>query len=302
MNTLKKIGLKLLYPHIAIIITIFPISLALMLWAMLTLGTSHVVTIIGYVLAAYSLTVVCFRIPDIIKLIKHIKYDNKYVVRFRTDRHLRIKLSLAGSLLYNTAYAILQFFIGLYHGSIWFFSMFGYYLILAIIRFFLIRHTLKYKPNEKPKSEVIKYIACGIMMLILNIALVIMIFFLVHKNQTSHHHEITTIALAAYTFTAFTVAIINFIKYKKYNSPVFSAAKSISLTTACVSIITLEATMLTSFGSDMDLEIRQVFLALTGGVVSVFVVVIAILMIITGFDKLKDINVKREELNNAKCN
>ena len=290
METLKKIGIKLLYPHIAIISIIFPLSLILMLWAMLTLGTSHIVAIIGYVLAAYSLTIVCFRIPDIIKLVKHIKNDNKYVVRFRTDRHLRIKISLAGSLIYNSAYAILQFFIGLYHGSFWFYSMFAYYLILAVIRFFLIRHTLKYKPNEKTKSEILKYIVCGFMMLLLNIALTVLIFFMVHKNQTSHHHEITTIALAAYTFTAFTIAIINFIKYRKYKSPVFSAAKSISLTTASVSIITLEATMLTSFGSDMEIEIRQLFLALTGGVVSIFVVTLAVFMIVIGFKNIKNFN------------
>ena len=298
MEILKKIGLKLLYPHIAIIIFLFPISLTIMLWSMLVLGTTHILSIIGYVLSAYSLTVVCFRIPDIIKLIKYIKNENKYVVRYRTDKHLRIKVSLIATFLFNCAYAVLQFFIGLYHGSFWFYSMSAYYLFLAITRFYLMRHTLTFKPNEKPKEELLKYRFCGWMMLLLNIALSIMVFFMVYWNRTFNHHQITTIALAAYTFTAFTIAIVNFIKYRKYKSPVFSAAKSISLTSASVSIITLEATMLTSFGADMEPLIRKLFLGLTGSAVSAFVVTLAIIIIVKGTKQLKEYketNLHKEE-------
>lgn len=85
------------------------------------------------------------------------------------------------------------------------------------------------------------------------------------------------------------MAIINYIKYQKIKSPVYSAAKSISLTSACVSIITLEATMLTSFGSDMDVIIRKILLGCTGGVVSAFVVFLAINIIYNGMKQLKNI-------------
>ena len=282
MDVLKKIGKKLLYPHILIILMLLPISLTLMIWSMITLGESHFISIIGYILSAYTMTVICFRIPDIIKLIKYIKNENKYIVRYRTDTHLRIKINLIGTFLINFAYAIFQFFIGLYHGSFWFYSMFAYYLFLAITRFYLMKHTLKFEPNEKPKDELKKYIFTGWMMLFLNMALCVMIFFMVYWNRTFKHHQITTIALAAYTFISFTIAIVNFIRYRKYKSPLFNAAKSISLTSASVSIITLETTMLTSFGSNMDLSTRKLFLGLTGAAVSLFVLTLAIIMIIKG--------------------
>jgi hypothetical protein len=151
------------------------------------------------------------------------------------------------------------------------------------------RHTLTNEVNEKPKAELIKYCFCGWTMLFLNLALTVMIFFMVYWNKTFNHHQITTIALAAYTFTSFTMAIINYIKYRKIKSPVYSAAKSISLTSACVSIITLEATMLTSFGSDMDVVVRKILLGCTGGVVSAFVVFLAINIIYNGMKQLKNI-------------
>ena len=96
--------------------------------------------------------------------------------------------------------------------------------------------------------------------------------------------------MAAYTFTAFTVAIINIIKYRKYNSPVYTASKAISLTAAVVSILTLVATMLTTFGDgSMSILTRKIMLGCTGGVVAVFIIIMAIVTIAQSGKKLKEL-------------
>ena len=141
------------------------------------------------------------------------------------------------------------------------------------------------------REELIKYRACGILFLIMNIALSLMIFFMVYWNRTFNHHEITTIALAAYTFTSFTLAIINIVKYRKYNSPVFSASKAISLAAACVSMLTLESTMLNTFADGtMDLTTRRIMLGATGAVISVFIILMATYMIYQSTKKIKSLN------------
>ena len=96
------------------------------------------------------------------------------------------------------------------------------------------------------------------------------------------HREITTIMMAAYTFTAFTVAVVNIIQYRKYNSPVYSASKAINLAAACVSMLTLESTMLTTWGQSDDENFRRIMLAATGIAVSLFIVVMAVYMIVQG--------------------
>ena len=107
-------------------------------------------------------------------------------------------------------------------------------------------------------------------------------------NRTFHHHEITTITMATYTFTAFTMAVINMVKYRKYNSPVYSASKAISLAAASVSMLTLESTMLTTFDDgNTDALTRKILLGATGGVVSVFIIIMAIYMIVQSTKKLK---------------
>ena len=122
---------------------------------------------------------------------------------------------------------------------------------------------------------------------------------LVQYNRTFHHHEITTITMAAYTFTSLTMAIINVFKYRKYNSPVYSASKAISLASACVSMLTLESTMLTTFGgSTMTLITKKIMLGTSGGVISVFIIVMAIYMIVQSSKKLKALEMLRK--NNEK--
>jgi len=159
-----------------------------------------------------------------------------------------------------------------------------------VMRFFLARYTIKHKPGEKMREELIRYRLCGWIFLAMNLALALIIFFMVYWNRTFTHHMITAIAMAAYTFAAFTIAIINIVKYRKYNSPVYSASKAISFASACVSMLTLEATMLTTFGDGtMDAITRKILLGCTGGVISVFVVVMAIYMIRQSSKKLKEL-------------
>lgn len=284
----KKVGKHILFPHIAIMIMLIPIAIVFLVYAMIFMGTESIAAYISYVLAFYTLTVWCVRIPKLIRFFKAFKEVNKYARRWQDDARLRVNVSLYGSLMLNTAYAVFQLGLGFYHASFWYFSMAGYYISLAIMRFFLVQHTSRHRPGERMQEELIKYRNCGIVFLVMNLALSIMIFFMVYWNRTFRHHEITTIAMAAYTFTAFTLAIVNVVKYRKYNSPVFSASKAINLAAACVSMLTLESTMLTTFDDGtMTLENRRFMLGASGAVVSVFIVAMAICMIVQGSRKIK---------------
>ncbi len=284
----KKIGKALLFPHMAIMIILLPIATVFLVYSLVFMGTDSLIAIVSYVLAFYTLVVWTLKVPYLIQFFKTFKEENKYARRWQDDARFRVNASLYGTLIWNTAYAVLQLGLGFWHHTFWFYSMAGYYIALAVTRFFLVRHTSKHKPGEKMKEEVIKYRTCGWVFLLMNLTLSVIVFFMVYWNRTFHHHEITTIALAAYTFTAFTMAVINIVKYRKYNSPVYSASKAISLAAACVSMLTLESTMLTTFGEgSMDALTRKVLLGATGGAVSVFIIVMAIYMIVQSSKKLK---------------
>lgn len=288
---LKKIVKALMFPHIAIMIILIPVSAAFLVFSMLYIGTDTVIACISYVLAAYTLTVWCFKIPNIIRFFKSVKNENKYIRRWLEDTAMRTNITMYGSVVWNAAYAVMQLGLGFIHSTFWFYSLAGYYLCLGLMRFYLVRHTTKYKPGENMKRELVRYRTCGWVFLIMNITLTPIIFFMVYWNKTFEHHEITTITLAAYTFTTFITAVINLVKYRKYNSPVLSAGKAISLAAGCVSMLTLESTMLTTFDDGtMDLSSRKILLGATGAAISIFIIVMAIYMIVQGTRKLKILN------------
>ena len=294
----KKIGKALLFPHIAIMVLLIPIATVLLVGSMVFIGTESVIAYGSYVLAAYTLTVWCFKMPLLIRFFKTFKNENKYARRWQDDMRLRINVSLYGSLAWNALYGLFQLWLGLYHHTVWFCSLGAYYICLGVMRFFLLLHTRKYAPGEKMRSELIKFRACGWVFLVMNLALTLIIFFMVYWNRTFEHHMITAIAMAAYTFTAFTVAIVNAVKYRKNNSPVFAASKAINLTAALVSMLTLESTMLTTFSDGSLTAVEQNWmLGITGGTISLLIVLAAIHMIVIGTKKLKTL---QTEVKNGK--
>ena len=276
MDRLKKIGKSLLFPHIVIMIILLPIAIALLVYSMMFLSSETPIAIASYVLSAYTLVIWCVRIPQLITAIKTLKKENKYIKTWVGDVRLRMNVSLYGSFIWNVAYAVFQLCLGLYHSSFWYYSMAAYYIFLAAMRFHLSRHTRKYETGEKLREEFVRYRNCGIVFLVMNLALSLLIFFMVYWNRTFIHHEITTIAMATYTFTTFILAIINLIKYRKYNSPVYSASKIINLVAACVSMLTLTSTMLTTFGEADGILFRKTMLGALGSVISLFTITIAI--------------------------
>lgn len=294
MDFLKKIGKKLIFPHIVFVLILFPLSIILLTYSMIFEGIESLISFISYGLSFYALTILCIRIPNILKMIKKFKTENKFIVKYRENVNFRINISLFGSLILNVVYSIFQLCLGLYHKSFWFYSMALYYILLTLVRIYLVMHTKKYKPGDELLAEYKRYNFCGWILLVLNLAVTMMIFFIIYFDRTFYHHQITTIGLAAYTFITFSLSIYNFIKYRKYKSPVYQATKSINLVAACVSMMTLTTTMLTTFGTAEVIKFKKILLSCVGGVISLFILIISFKIIVYTSKKIKDMKLKQE--------
>ena len=284
----KRIGKSLLFPPAAVLLVLTPIAAAGLVTSMLRLEETDPIRIGSYVLAFYTLTILCARMPELVRGLQNFKSENRYVQLWTGDVRLRTNVTLSGSALWNGAYGALQLGLGIYHKSAWFYALAAYYATLAVMRLFLVRHTLRHDPGQQMRQELTRYRACGWVFLLTNLALSGMMLYMISQNRRVRHNEITTIAMAAYTFTTWTLAIVNVIRCRKFNSPALSAAKAISLAAACVSMLTLENTMLTTFsGETMTPDKIRLFLALSGGAVSIFIVAMAVYMIVQANRKLK---------------
>lgn len=288
----KRIGMALLFPGTAVTLVLVPLA-ALFLIYMLINGDGGPFSIASYILSFYALVIVSARVPEIIAFIKKIKNGNKYLNIYFSDPELRARISLYGALVINIAYAIFQVGLGLVHSSLWYYSLGGYYIMLSLMRFFLVRHDRKGEEARLLNRQAICRLI-GVFLLVMTLVLSGVILHMIQLNVTIVHHEITTIALAAYTFTALTLAIVQIARKRRSKSLVFMVSKAISLVCALVSIITLENAMITAFGEDDGGEMARVMVAITGAAVCAAVVAIAVYIIVIANKRLQNPRVLRE--------
>lgn len=289
MTGFQRILRALLFPHPVLFVLLLPAAVILLVYSFLTAAPTDRISLAAYTLSFYTLTVSCIRIPAAVSFILRFRKNNKYIVRYTSDVRLRVNSSLFHAFFFNGVYAVFQLCLGIRHASVWFYAMAAYYLLLAGMRLLLVRHSRVYGPGEELREELKRYRFCGVCLLLMNIVLAVILFYIIWQGRTFRHHEITTIAMAAYTFTALTVAIVNVIRYRRYESPVYSAAKAISLVSALVSMLTLAASMLTVFGTENSPLFRRLILGMTGTAVVLFTQGMAVSMIRTANRKLKEL-------------
>lgn len=279
MIKLKRLIFKILFPHTAVILLLIPVSAVMLLYAFTEKKLVSAVQYAAYGLSAYTMTVLCAKAPVLYKKARAIKQENKYAVLYFSDAALRVKISLYGSFMINVLYAVMQLGLGFINHSVWFYALAGYYLLLAAMRFLLLKNSRNESLGKNLYREYLNYRLCGIILLLMNITLSVIAFYIVSQNKGFTYHYIMTISMAAYTFTVFTTAVVNLIRYRKYNSPVISASKIINLVAAFVSMLSLETAMFTAFGEGNSPNFRKIMTACTGAAVCVIVLAMAIYMI-----------------------
>lgn len=287
MQKWKAIIKKLLFPPILLIIIFSILSVFALTYSFAYSDALPIIQYLSYGLSAYTLVIVCCRIPNIIKGTKNFINNNPHIVKYKTSLNLRVKISLYINLIINTLFSLFQLLIGIIYNSMWAYSLAIYYILLSIIRFFLLRDTSQ-NLNESSISQWKKFRLCGILLIIMNIALSVIVFLIVRQNKGFSYHYIYTIGLATFTFTITTLAIINVIRNRKIKLPLVSAIKYISLASSLVSMLSLETAMLNAFGAEQGETFRRIITATTGGVICAIILGLGIYMVAYSCKKIKD--------------
>lgn len=283
----KKAGKRLLFPHPAAVALLTLFAAAGLVYAFTALEETDVRRITLYALSFYALAVLCLRVPAMAAYARRFRRENRYYLRYASDVRLRMNISLFGACFYNAAYAAFQLALGVHHRSAWFYVMAGYYGLLALMRLMLGRHVRAFVPGEEKRTEWRKYRLCGAGLLLMNLALSVFVVYFVLRLRAVRHHEIIVITMAAYTFGALALAIANVARYRRYESPVCSAAKALSLAAVIVSMLSLEDAMLTTFGRENAPLFRQVILGASGMAAAMMIIGMAGYMIVRATKQLK---------------
>ncbi len=119
----------------------------------------------------------------------------------------------------------------------------------------------------------------GLLLFLLSVVLAWVNFISLSQNIATSYDEITMITIATYTFYKIAAVLIKAIRPYKDFSPSFEVPKNISYAEVAASILTLQRSMLVSFGQ-MEKEQIYTMNALTGAGVCLFILVLGVCMII----------------------
>lgn len=298
---MKKILKKIFFlPPVPTLLISVP-SYGLVIYALAGENVNPVITYASYFLSAYAFIITITGITGVVGFVRQ-GIEEQPLVRKMLDipllgRYLKEDIFRAEAALYqgfiiNLLYAGIKMLSGFLYNSVWFVTLAVYYILLAVMRASLLHYVRKNGQNKV--SEWKRYRLCGIILLLMNVALAGIVILAVHQNSGFEYPGMLIYVMAMYAFYATITAVRNVVKFRRYGSPVMSAAKAINLTAALVSMLSLETAMLMQFGAADDPMFRKIMTASTGAGISIIVLGMAIFMIVRSTGQLKHIRKEKE--------
>lgn len=200
------------------------------------------------------------------------------------EQRYRMVLFAALGFLLNLLYAFYHGLFGIINLSFWLITMCVYYVILGTMRFSVVLCEYKNSSEVSIDTEFFVMKLSGILLTILSIVLTGAIYLSLSQNIVTKYDEIIMITIATYTFYRITMTVIHAIKQRKNPSPLLAVIRNIGYAEVAASVLTLQQSMLASFGGMSDSKAHMMN-ALTGAVVCLFILILGISIWIRGIKK-----------------
>ena len=189
------------------------------------------------------------------------------------DRRFRIVFSAGCTLVINLVYGLGHAVLGVMEASSWLLVMATYHILLGVMRFGAVlterRHT----------SERFVMRFCGVMLTVLAVILGVSTALSILQDRAVPHGLIIMLTIAVYTFWKLTMAIIHTVQAHLSGTPLTRTIRNITLASALASMMTMQRSMLASFGADMPSGEVLIFNVLTGAGVCLLVLLMGLNMI-----------------------
>lgn len=279
----KRFLQRLLFPAWWIVLVSVPLAAAGLIFVFAPANRGHWLTYPAYAFSAYALTIVCAQaIRDAGRARRDVNaaIDRApFVRRYFSDREFQVRVSLYRSLAINLGYVVWNLFWGIWYRSSWFWTLAVYHLLLTMMRFSLLRYARHHAFGEDLRREWRRYRFCGIVLLVMNLALTGVVILVVQDQKGFSYPGILIYVMAIYAFYKIITAVKEMLQFRRTKSPAISAAKTVSLATALVSMLALETAMLTQFDGSHRENFRAIMNGCTGGAVCVMILGGAVFML-----------------------
>lgn len=196
--------------------------------------------------------------------------------RLLKDRRFRLILFAVMSMGWNLVYAVFNALLGLIGQSAWFSVMSVYYAVLGLMRLLVLSSRGRLPGSRTAKRTMMltgtgMFLLAGILSVIVKLTI---------SNAVGRSYPIAVmIAIAAFTFGIVIKAIVNAVQAHRHGDLFWVMLRNISLASAAGSILALERSMMSTFGSSTD-SFTYTMEGVSGLVSFLFVVLLGTSMIV----------------------
>lgn len=204
--------------------------------------------------------------------------------RVLDDPLFRVLITSSGSMGWNLIYALFNGVLAIAYRSFWFLSMFVYYLILGGMRLLVVSPKKDRSAERWSDNAIMRTL--GIEMIILAVVVSGIVCMAIAEKHNPSYNTVVMITIATYTFYAVTMSIINIVKAHKKKDATMIMLRDISLAGTIVAVLSLERSMLGTFGNAED-GFSMTMEIISGAVAFVLIIVIGISMIMQAKNNMK---------------
>lgn len=169
----------------------------------------------------------------------------QYIEKWKTDYDFKTIVNSLGSLAVTMVFALYNGFLGLYHTTLWYGAICIYYIILVLLRGFIVLSERKIPSCDDPEMRRTNvYFIASLLLLLLNISLVVPVSLMVRLQKPVNLTLIPAIAMAAYTTYKVILSSVNFRKKNNSSDNLVKLLRTINFIDALVSILALQNTLI----------------------------------------------------------
>ena len=164
---------------------------------------------------------------------------------WQSDYDFKTLTASSGSLALTVVFALYNGFLGAYHSSLWYGTISAYYLILSVLRGYIIlseRRIARRDCREQARKRA--YLVSSVLLLLLNASLAVPVSLLVMRQKPLNMTLIPAIAMAVNTTYKIVMASVNLKRRKRSDNSLVRLLRTIGFVDALMSILTLQNTLI----------------------------------------------------------
>lgn len=158
--------------------------------------------------------------------------------------HDRIMMGTLSSFSMNILFGVTKVLLGVYYQSFWLLITGSYYVILSLVRGYVLRESKKMKQRQCSQRKLLIYRVCGWFILFLGINYFgVCVLMYVLQKETVYPSSILY-GVVAVAFYKIIFACVGLLVVRKYDDLLLSIVKIANFLDACVSIVAIQCALL----------------------------------------------------------